>query len=337
MSKTVQIGSPSQFSSLLSSSRIVVADFYADWCGPCKAIAPLYEQLSSQLSRPDKITFTKVNTDTQKQIAQSYSITAMPTFVIFKNAREVSRIRGANAQQLSEAVKKLAAEAESDGASSGGFGEASSSSGGSWRGAELPRGYQDVTDQVDVRGLDLLNADSDFGGARTLFESSRPSSLDSSKGKGKAEGASAGADWVESDTDEQLMLFIPFQSTLKIHSIHLTSLPPAVSEDGDEDEIPMRPKTVQLYINRAHNLGFEEADDIPATQSITIKPDDWSQQGTAKLELRFVKFQNVTSLVLFVVDGEGSGEKVRLDRIRLIGETGEKREMGKLEKVGSDD
>lgn len=99
----------------------------------------------------------------------------------------------------------------------------------------------------------------------------------------------------------------------------------------------MRPKTVQLYINRAHNLGFEEADDIPATQSITIKPDDWSQQGTAKLELRFVKFQNVTSLVLFVVDGEGSGEKVRLDRIRLIGETGEKREMGKLEKVGSDD
>lgn len=95
MSKTVQIGSPSQFSSLLSSSRIVVADckpsqhfvfsklpqltprvVYADWCGPCKAIAPLYEQLSSQLSRPDKITFTKVNTDTQKQIAQSYSITA---------------------------------------------------------------------------------------------------------------------------------------------------------------------------------------------------------------------------------------------------------------------
>jgi len=251
--------------------------------------------------------------------------------MIFKNSREVSRVRGANPQALNEAVKKLAAEADSS-SSSGGFGEASSSAGG-WMGASLPRGYTNCSDQVDIRGLDLLNADSDFGGARMLFESGGPSSADGAKGKGKSEGESK-KDWIESDTDEQLMLFIPFQSTLKIHTLQITSFPPT---SEDDEETPMRPRTIRLYTNRAHNLGFEEAEDIPATQLLEIKPGDWNEKtGTANLPLRFVKFQNVSSLVMFVVEGEGEGEKTRIDRIRIVGESGEKREMGKLEKVGDE-
>jgi len=98
----------------------------------------------------------------------------------------------------------------------------------------------------------------------------------------------------------------------------------------------MRPKTINLYSNRPHILGFEEADDIPVTQSITLEEKDWDPaSGTATISLRFVKFQNVTSLVLFIVDGEGSGDKVRIDRIKLIGETGEKRD-GKVEKIDHD-
>jgi hypothetical protein len=98
----------------------------------------------------------------------------------------------------------------------------------------------------------------------------------------------------------------------------------------------MRPKTIHFYINRPHILGFEEAEDIPPTQSITLEEKDWdSTTGTASISLRFVKFQNVTSLVVFVVDGDGSGDKVRVDRIRLIGETGEKRD-GKVEKIEHD-
>ena len=96
----------------------------------------------------------------------------------------------------------------------------------------------------------------------------------------------------------------------------------------------MRPKTIQVYTNRPHILGFEEADDIPATQSITLSEKDWDSTGTVNIPLRFVKFQNVTSLVLFIVDGEGEGDRVRVDRVRVIGETGEKRELGKLEKIG---
>lgn len=237
-------------------------------------------------------------------------------------------IKGADPRKLQAVVKKLSAEADSDGAN--GFGESSGSS-SKWMAASLPKGYTDVTDQVDVRGLDLLNSDSECGTARSLFDSTKPSSLDESKGKGKASGEERKKDWVESDTDEQLMLFVPFMSTLKVHTLHITSLPPK-----DDDDTPMRPKTIQIYSNRAHVLGFDEAEDLPATQSLTLSQRDWDEKtGTAKVELRFVKFQNVTSLVIFCVDGDGNGEKVRIDRIRIIGETGEKRD-GKIEKIGED-
>ena len=388
MSKTVQIGSKSQFDSLLQSSKIVVTDckqaslpslnlllegaylqaglckkdtlirsykVYADWCGPCKQIAPIYEQLSVQLSRPNKITFAKVNTDQQLEVAQQYGVTAwatdnpnyvqghltnyksprLPTFIIFKNTEIVESIKGADPQKLQAVVKKLSAEADSDGAN--GFGETSSGGSASWTAASLPKGYSDVTDQVDVRGLDLLNSASEYGTARTLFDNSKPSSLDSGKGKGKGKRPSNEEedkmDWVESDTDEQLMLYVPFMSTLKVHTIHITSL-----LAKDDDEPPMRPKTIQIYSNRAHVLGFDEAEDLQATQTITLNSRDWDEKtGTAKIELRFVKFQHVTSLVVFIVDGDGDGEKVRIDRIRIVGESGEKRDPGKLEKVGEHD
>lgn len=140
-------------------------------------------------------------------------------------------------------------------------------------------------------------------------------------------------DWVESDTDEQLMLYIPFQSTLKIQSIHLTSLP----EDTDDDEKPSRPKVVKIYTNRPHILGFDEAEDAQPAQEVTLSEKDWnSKTGTAKLDLRIVKFTNVSSVVIFVMESDGDNEKVRIDRIRIIGETGEKRD-GKIEKIASDD
>ena len=100
----------------------------------------------------------------------------------------------------------------------------------------------------------------------------------------------------------------------------------------------MRPRTVKLFTNKPHNLGFEEAEDLNATQVIELTDSDWNENGTANISLRFVKFQNINTLILFVVDGDGSNdsEKVRIDRVRLIGEAGEKREMGKLEKIGDE-
>ena len=185
---------------------------------------------------------------------------------------------------------------------------------------------------MDIQGLDLLNANSDLGGPRTLFDASKPSDLSD---KRPSREKPVKADWVESDTDEQLMLFVPFRATLKVHTIQITSL--LRDTLPVDDESPMRPRTIRLYTNRAQVLGFEEAEDIPATQEIMLDHEDWNEKsGTARIELRFVKFQNVTSIVIFVVDGDGKADKVRVDRIRIVGEAGEKRELGKLEKVSGE-
>ncbi|KAK5112942.1 hypothetical protein LTR62_003764 [Meristemomyces frigidus] len=337
MSQIVNVTSAQHFSSLLNTSRIVVTDFWAPWCGPCRAIAPVYEQLSTQLSRSNAITFAKVNTDEQKDISQTYNVSALPTFIIFKAGREVKRIKGADPKGLNEAVKMVAQEAgkadEGGGGSGSGAGEASgsgSSSGGLWTGAPAPRGYVDITDAVDALGLDFLNLDDSTGDKRTLFDTRKPTSLGAGKAKEKE---SSKKDWVESDTDEQLMLFIPFQSTVKLHTIHVTSFPP---QDSDDEQVS-RPKTIKLYTNRSTVIGFDEADDMPCTQELAIKDSDWdAKTGTAKMELRFVKFQNISSLVIFIVNGAEESEKTRVDRLRFFGETGEKRAMGKLEKVGDE-
>lgn len=250
--------------------------------------------------------------------------------MVFKNSSAVSTVKGANPRALRDAVQKLAAEADSGSSGQGGFGE-TSGSGSAWMGMSPPKNYENITEEVDVLNLDLLNANSDFGSARTLFDSSVPSSLSlNHKGKEAAEGQK---DWVESDTDEQLMLFVPFRATLKVHTVQITSIPPKESDD----EIPMRPKTLKIYSNRPNNLGFEEADDMAETQMIELSEEDWNEEtGSANVELRFVKFQNATSLVIYVVDGDGDGEKVRIDRVRVIGERGEKRDPGKLQKVGDE-
>lgn len=249
----------------------------------------------------------------------------MPTFIVFEGGRPVSTIRGADSRKLNEVVQRLASEAGKEGSAGD---ESDYTSGDTWVGAAAPKNYSDITSNVDPKGLELLNMDSEFGIPRILFDPAKPSSL--TKAKGKDSGFSP--DWVESDTDEQLMLYIPLQSTAKIHTLHVTSLP-----SQDDDEGPMRPKTIKLFTNRSQVLGFDEAEDIPPVQTVTINPEDWdAQTGTARIELRFVKFQNVTSMVIFFVDGDGESDKLRVDRLRMFGEAGEKRDMGKLEKIGDE-
>jgi len=101
----VQISSASQFNQILSSSTTVVVDFYADWCGPCKAIAPTYESLSVKFSKPKVVTFTKVNVDSQQDISRKYGVTAMPTFLILRNSTVIETIRGADARKLTSAIE----------------------------------------------------------------------------------------------------------------------------------------------------------------------------------------------------------------------------------------
>jgi hypothetical protein len=177
-------------------------------------VAPVFEQLSTALSRPNFVTFVSVDTNQQKDVATAYRITSQPTFIIFRNGKVADRVQGADPAKLQAVVKKLSAEIQSLGTSGG---EASGSGGagssGYWRGAELPRNYSDITDQVELQRCELLNYDPEAGNVRVLFDAAKPSTLSGGKGTNK--------DWVESDTDEQLLLFMPFQSMLKLHTLQV--------------------------------------------------------------------------------------------------------------------
>ena len=72
----------------------VLVDFYADWCGPCNAVAPLISQLASDETFPAKV--VKLNVDESPQTAQKFGIRAIPTFVVFKDGKEFSRTMGIN-------------------------------------------------------------------------------------------------------------------------------------------------------------------------------------------------------------------------------------------------
>ncbi|EMT62183.1 Thioredoxin-like protein 1 [Fusarium odoratissimum] len=317
----VTIDSKRHFDSVLKSSRIVIADFYADWSDSSNQIAPIYERFAKDVAQPNLITLVKVNSDNQPELSQEYKITDLPTFIVFADGKQVDQVQGADPQKLRDTLMKIPALATSLNEKTARENAGSASGGPSWKGMEAPRGYNDITDQIELRDLEVLNADESAGTVRVLFDGSKPSGLGNGKGTSK--------DYVQSGADDQLLLYIPFQSIVKLHTLQLTSLPPK------DDEDVMRPGNIHLYINRTHNLDFNEADDTEPTQAIEISPEDWNEEGTVSLSLRYVKFQKTSSLVIY--QGEGDGETVRLDRVRLIGEAGAKREMGKLQKVGEDE
>ncbi|KAF4487733.1 Thioredoxin 1 [Fusarium agapanthi] len=319
----VTIDSKRHFDSVLKSSRIVIADFYADWSDTSNQIAPIYERFAKDVAQPNLITLVKVNSDNQPELSQEYKITNPPTFIVFADGKQVDQVQGADPQKLKDTLMKIPALATSLNEKTARENAGSASGGPSWKGMEAPRGYNDITDQIELRDLEVLNADESAGTVRVLFDGSKPSGLGNGKGASK--------DYVQSGADDQLLLYIPFQSIVKLHTLQLTSLPPK------DDEDVMRPGNIHLYINRTHNLDFNEADDTEPTQAIEISPEDWNEEGTVSLSLRYVKFQKTSSLVIYVQQGEGDGETVRLDRVRLIGEAGAKREMGKLQKVGEDE
>ena len=88
------IPSPSEFQRITTKGRTVI-DFYADWCGPCKRFAPVFEEIAIAM-KPKSVGFYKVNVDENEEVCSKYSIKAMPTFLFMENGVEVGRIMGAN-------------------------------------------------------------------------------------------------------------------------------------------------------------------------------------------------------------------------------------------------
>ena len=100
MSDRVKELSADNFDEVIGSNKIVVVDFWAPWCGPCKAIAPIIDELAEAYGA--EITFAKVNTDAYESIAQAQGIRSLPTIRIFKDGTAATQSVGMVTRQALE-------------------------------------------------------------------------------------------------------------------------------------------------------------------------------------------------------------------------------------------
>ena len=82
-----------QFKSEVENSKgVIVVDFFATWCGPCKMLAPVFESLGEEMK--DQAMFAKVDIDQSLELAQQFSITTVPTVMVFKDGKPVDSLVG---------------------------------------------------------------------------------------------------------------------------------------------------------------------------------------------------------------------------------------------------
>lgn len=91
---------------VLASDKVVLVDFYADWCGPCRMVAPVVEQIAEEYA--DRAVVGKLNVDENEEIAVRYGVMSIPTLIAFKNGEVAGKLVGV---QPKEVIERLIQEA----------------------------------------------------------------------------------------------------------------------------------------------------------------------------------------------------------------------------------
>eukprot|EP00166_Cyanidium_caldarium_P006150 ctg_822.g385 len=104
-----QLTSKSEFEQAIQADNLVVIDFYATWCGPCRMISPYLEELSSDAHLVEKgVHFYKVDVDQLADVAAAVGISAMPTFICYRKGKKVEELVGASKDRLKHMIEKNA-------------------------------------------------------------------------------------------------------------------------------------------------------------------------------------------------------------------------------------
>jgi len=159
--------------------KLVVVDFTASWCGPCKRVAPFFEEFSNKYQRA---VFLKVDVDECQETAAANKITAMPTFVFFRNKTKIDQMSGADTNALEEKIKQHIGE-----------------EGGEEEDAGV-KGYMDISTFLDKKACECLNEDDDHPYAHCL---------------------KSGGGFLQSDCDEQLIMSLSYNQQVKLHSLKI--------------------------------------------------------------------------------------------------------------------
>jgi len=100
MSNVMQVNTSNFESEVLKSDKPVLVDFWAAWCGPCRMVAPVIDQIAEQYA--GKVKVVKLNVDENPQIAERYQILSIPTVYLFKNGNQADGVVGARPKQSFE-------------------------------------------------------------------------------------------------------------------------------------------------------------------------------------------------------------------------------------------
>ncbi|ATY63660.1 cytoplasmic thioredoxin, putative [Cordyceps militaris] len=103
---TVQVVTTAdEFRQAVANNKVVIVDSYADWCPPCKAIAPILEKHSNSDEFKDKVHFVKFDVDKIPEISQELRVSSIPAFFFFKDGKQVDNFVGANPAELQRLLK----------------------------------------------------------------------------------------------------------------------------------------------------------------------------------------------------------------------------------------
>uniref|UniRef100_A0A1I7WVR2 SH3 domain-containing protein n=1 Tax=Heterorhabditis bacteriophora TaxID=37862 RepID=A0A1I7WVR2_HETBA len=238
--KVCQDDADYQAAVIAAGAKPVVVDFSAEWCNPCKMIAPIFDNLSNKYM---SMTFLKVDVDKCEETA-------------------VDTLRGANAEGLETMIRKWA-DAQPVG--------------------DVP-GQADLMSLVDKKQVECLNEHDDTPLAGFL----------------------CGINVLRSDCDEQLIISLPFIQPVKIHSIMMKG-------NGNTT-----PKSVRVFINLPKTLDFDSASAIEAVQILEFGEKAKSNDGEIQ-QVKYVKFQNVKNLQLFIENNQGGGDVTEIEQIKIYG------------------
>ncbi|CAG8973851.1 hypothetical protein HYALB_00005597 [Hymenoscyphus albidus] len=289
-----EIRSLSQFNTLKKSSLLIV-DFYATWCGPCKQISPVFSRLAASHASTTYIVFAQCDVDKAKDVAQTCGITAMPTFQFFKNGSKVDEVKGADVQQLGTKIGYYTAAAIKEGppASASGAKEAGSS-----KGADTgPGSLRSLRSLIDISAGRLVNV-SNLSSIRNI--ASPPPA-------GYAVASASGS---------RVLIHIPFTQTITPSQLKITI---------DKNSQPNAPSRIQIGTNvpvkitkdpegvETNDLNMESLSKAENTQAINIFSDEYVN-GVADLKLKASKFTGCKSLTIRI-DANLSGEESKVTKI----------------------